>query len=76
MTKQQAQDAWDDIVTVPDLDRSGAERILAEQQWFSLHFARSAGLQLGWFQRCAGRVRLGLAVFHHRDLPGVADAGT
>ena len=35
MTKQQAQDAWDDIVTVPDLDRSGAERILAEQQWFS-----------------------------------------
>lgn len=35
MTKQQAQDAWDDIVTVPDLDRSGAERILADQKWFS-----------------------------------------
>ncbi len=35
MTKAQAQDEWDDIVTVPDLTRAGAERILASQQWFS-----------------------------------------
>jgi len=35
MTKQQAQAEWDDVITVPDLDRAGAERILAEQQWFS-----------------------------------------
>jgi phenylacetate-coenzyme A ligase PaaK-like adenylate-forming protein len=35
MTKSQAQDEWDDIVTVPDLTRAGAERILAGQQWFS-----------------------------------------
>jgi phenylacetate-CoA ligase len=35
MTKQDAQDEWDAIVTVPDLSRAGAERILAEQQWFS-----------------------------------------
>jgi phenylacetate-coenzyme A ligase PaaK-like adenylate-forming protein len=35
MTKQQAQEHWDSVITVPDLDRAGAERILAEQQWFS-----------------------------------------
>jgi phenylacetate-CoA ligase len=35
MTKQEAQDEWDSIVTARDLDRAGAERILAEQQWFS-----------------------------------------
>ena len=35
MTKRDAQDEWDAIVTVRDLDRERAERILAEQQWFS-----------------------------------------
>lgn len=35
MTKRDAQANWDAIVTVPDLDRDRAERILAEQQWFS-----------------------------------------
>ncbi|PBC39810.1 AMP-dependent synthetase [Rhodococcus sp. ACS1] len=35
MTKQDAQDKWDAIVTTRDLDRERAERILAEQQWFS-----------------------------------------
>ena len=35
MTKAEAQDEWDDIVTVADLTRDRAERILAEQQWFS-----------------------------------------
>ncbi|MBB3605563.1 phenylacetate-coenzyme A ligase PaaK-like adenylate-forming protein [Mycolicibacterium sp. BK556] len=35
MTKQQAQEHWDAVITVGDLDRAGAERILAEQQWFS-----------------------------------------
>ena len=35
MTKQEAQDEWDAIVTTPGLDRAGAEQILAEQQWFS-----------------------------------------
>jgi phenylacetate-coenzyme A ligase PaaK-like adenylate-forming protein len=35
MTKAQAQQQWDDIVTVPDLTRGVAEQILAEQQWFS-----------------------------------------
>jgi phenylacetate-CoA ligase len=35
MTKRDAQDEWDAIVTVGDLDRERAERILAEQQWFS-----------------------------------------
>ena len=35
MTKQDAQQQWDAIVTVADLDRARAERILAEQQWFS-----------------------------------------
>lgn len=34
MTKQEAQQQWDDIVTA-DLDRAEAERLLAEQQWFS-----------------------------------------
>jgi phenylacetate-coenzyme A ligase PaaK-like adenylate-forming protein len=35
MTKQDAQDEWDAIVTTPDLDRVGAERVLATQPWFS-----------------------------------------
>jgi phenylacetate-CoA ligase len=35
MTKQDAQEQWDAIVTAADLDRARAERILAEQQWFS-----------------------------------------
>jgi phenylacetate-CoA ligase len=35
MTKRQAQDEWDAIVTTPRLRRAGAERILAEQTWFS-----------------------------------------
>lgn len=35
MTKQDAQDEWDAIVTDRRLDRNRAERVLAEQQWFS-----------------------------------------
>jgi phenylacetate-CoA ligase len=35
MTKRDAQEQWDAIVTGPDLDRERAERTLAEQQWFS-----------------------------------------
>ena len=35
MTKEQAQAQWDAIITVPQLDHAGAERILAEQRWFS-----------------------------------------
>jgi phenylacetate-coenzyme A ligase PaaK-like adenylate-forming protein len=35
MTKSDAQEQWDAIVTTRDLNRAGAERILAEQQWFS-----------------------------------------
>jgi phenylacetate-CoA ligase len=35
MTKREAQERWDAIVTAPDLDRDRAERILIEQQWFS-----------------------------------------
>jgi phenylacetate-CoA ligase len=35
MTKREAQDEWDAITTAPRLRRAGAERILAEQTWFS-----------------------------------------
>lgn len=35
MVKQDAQESWDSIVTATDIDRGEAERILAEQQWFS-----------------------------------------
>lgn len=35
MTKQDAQEHWDAIVTDAHLDRRTAERTLAEQQWFS-----------------------------------------
>src|SRR5882757_8825947 len=35
MTKQDAQEQWDAIVTAPHLDRDRAERVLVEQQWFS-----------------------------------------
>ncbi|MGB0096230.1 MAG: hypothetical protein WBP81_27290 [Solirubrobacteraceae bacterium] len=35
MVKQEAQDEWDAIITVPELDRSRAEGVLARQRWFS-----------------------------------------
>jgi phenylacetate-CoA ligase len=35
MTKADAQQEWDAITCAPDLNRAGAERVLAEQQWFS-----------------------------------------
>jgi phenylacetate-CoA ligase len=35
MSKREAQDEWDAIVTAPGLNRAGAERILAEESWFS-----------------------------------------
>jgi phenylacetate-coenzyme A ligase PaaK-like adenylate-forming protein len=35
MTKREAQDEWDAIVTAPDLKRAGAERLLAEEPCFS-----------------------------------------
>jgi phenylacetate-CoA ligase len=35
MAKQDAQNEWDAIVTSPDIDRAGAERVLAQQRWFS-----------------------------------------
>jgi phenylacetate-CoA ligase len=35
MTKREAQDEWDAIITAPRLRRAGAEAILAEQTWFS-----------------------------------------
>ena len=35
LTKAEAQGDWDAIVTTPGLDRTGAERILFEQDWFS-----------------------------------------
>jgi phenylacetate-coenzyme A ligase PaaK-like adenylate-forming protein len=35
MVKQDAQDQWDAIITSPDIDRAGAERVLAQQRWFS-----------------------------------------
>lgn len=35
MTKQDAQQNWDDIVTTADLCRDRAERVLAEQHWFA-----------------------------------------
>jgi phenylacetate-coenzyme A ligase PaaK-like adenylate-forming protein len=42
MLKKEAQDNWDSIVTT-DIDRAGAERVLAEQPWFSY---TPAGLQV------------------------------
>jgi phenylacetate-CoA ligase len=35
MTKRETQEEWDAIITAPRLRRAGAERILAEQTWFS-----------------------------------------
>src|SRR4249919_450187 len=43
MSKQEAQNDWDAIVTTPDIDRAAAERVLAEQRWFSY---TPAGLQV------------------------------
>ena len=35
MTKAEAQDRWDDIVTDRELSRERAEHALAEQEWYS-----------------------------------------
>ncbi|MGW0230393.1 phenylacetate--CoA ligase family protein [Actinopolymorpha singaporensis] len=35
MLKQEVDEEWDRIVTVPGTDRAGAERVLAEQEWYS-----------------------------------------
>jgi phenylacetate-coenzyme A ligase PaaK-like adenylate-forming protein len=35
MAKQDAQNQWDAIVTTPDIDRAGAEQVLAQERWFS-----------------------------------------
>jgi phenylacetate-CoA ligase len=35
MTKSQAQDCWDDIVTDPGLSRGVAEHVLGQQKWYS-----------------------------------------
>jgi phenylacetate-CoA ligase len=35
MSKEESQREWDSIITVPDFKRAEAERILAEQRWFS-----------------------------------------
>jgi phenylacetate-coenzyme A ligase PaaK-like adenylate-forming protein len=35
MTKAEAQDCWDDIVTDSELSRERAERVLAQQEWYS-----------------------------------------
>jgi phenylacetate-CoA ligase len=35
MTKAQAQDCWDDIVTDNQLSRERAENVLAQQEWYS-----------------------------------------
>src|SRR6476620_9030306 len=43
MAKQEAQKDWDAIITIPDIDRAGAERVLAQQRWFSY---TPAGLQV------------------------------
>jgi phenylacetate-CoA ligase len=43
MVKQDAQDQWDAIVTSPDINRTSAERVLAQQRWFSY---TSAGHQV------------------------------
>src|SRR5205823_12449627 len=43
MAKQDAQEDWDAIITIPEIDRAGAERVLAEQRWFSY---TAAGLQV------------------------------
>jgi phenylacetate-CoA ligase len=40
MVKQDAQDHWDAIVTSPDIARAAAERVLAQQRWFSYTPAR------------------------------------
>ncbi|MBE1608904.1 hypothetical protein [Actinopolymorpha pittospori] len=75
MTKQEAQQEWDSIVTVPDLTRERAEGILAEQRWFSY---TPGGLQVfsSWIERCARRLRLGLGPVRDLCLPRLANADT
>lgn len=75
MSKRDAQEQWDFIMTAPGLDRSGAEQILAQQRWFSYTPGRSASFQLRWIQRSPRHLRLGLVLLCHRRLSGMADAG-
>ena len=75
MLKGEAQDEWDAIVTVPHLDRAGAERILADAALVLVHVLWRAGVQLRRFERSTRRVRVGLGAVRDARLPGLADAG-
>lgn len=54
MTKQDAQQNWDAIITCPDLDCARAERILAEQRWFSYAAADQQIFSSGGFSGVRG----------------------
>jgi phenylacetate-CoA ligase len=54
MSKREAQDEWDAIVAEPGLSRAGAERILAEQAWFSYRLQASRCSAQAARVACAG----------------------
>jgi len=75
MTKAQAQDCWDDIVTDRNLSRQRTEHVSGRTGMVFVHAGRLSGVQFGRLQRGSGRVRLGLAVLCVRRMSGMANAG-
>jgi hypothetical protein len=74
IVKQEAQDEWDAIVTTPDIDRAGAEQVLASQGWFSYTPAGYQVFSSGGLEWRAWRLRLGLGAVRYARLPCVAVA--
>ena len=75
MTKQDAQEQWDAIVTAPGLDRDRAERVLAEQQWFSYTAGDQQIFSSGGSSGVRGVYVWDWQFFVIGRLPGLANAG-
>ena len=76
MTKAEAQDCWDEIVTDSRAQPRTRGTHSGSTGMVFLHGGRLSGVQFGRLQRGAGRLRLGLAILRVRRMPGMADAGT
>ena len=75
MTKQDAQDEWDAIVTAPELSRSEAERILATERWFSYTPAGEQIFSSGGSSGVRGVYVWDWNAFVSFAMPRLADAG-
>ena len=75
MTKQEAQDEWDAIVTAPAPEARRRRADPRRAAWFAYTPVGPAGVQLRRLDRRARRLRVGLAAVRIARVPRLADAG-